>query len=371
MYPGYYYQPSYYYPPHYFPQTLFPPPPPPPSSDVEHHETSQNAPADTESEQDDGDNKKTKTPAKDSERIQDASTGQFVDGGNYISGGSRDLDVQSSTYKVTGPYNQLERDAPTKSSPPSVPLPKTTYRVISVTGQQVGSDYPLPESYMKAQQVEQLMSQTLANLLPQKTQQQAGQPYEASRGSALADGVEDVSYVNQDTYNPPTYVAAPDATKPAVTYVINGEGTAKVNEKRPSVQASLEDSPIPRTAGKNAKNSNVHYARKPISSSTYAPRGGRDKHQHRDSTISGQTDGYVGYDDSQDYGVNIGRNGEQSYVTYQTQPSSYQSKDPATQTPRLYTYQYSAYGSDQASYAQQDKISSNDGNFGAKQYNKE
>jgi len=346
---------------------------------VEHHETSQDTPANTESDkQDDRDNKKAKTPAKESERTQDASTGQFMDGGNYISGSSRDLDVQSSTYKA-GSYNQLEHDAPTKSNLPSIPLPKTTYRVISVSGQAVGSDYPLPTSYMKTQQVEQLMSQTLANLLTQKMQQQAGQSYESSRESTSVDGVEDTSYVNQDTYNPATYVAAPNAkTKPAVAYaIINGEGTARVNEKHASVQASLEDSSTPRAAGKNARYSNIHYARKPVSgkpvSGMHTPRGDRDKHQHRDSTISGQTDtGYTGYEGSQDYGVNVGHSGEQSYGTYQGQPSSYQSKDPAVaaQTPRSYTYQYSTYGSDQASYAQQDKISLDEGNFGAKQYNK-
>ncbi|KAH0954290.1 hypothetical protein HN011_004753 [Eciton burchellii] len=371
-YPGYYYQPSYYYPPHYFPQALFPPPPPPPSSNVEHHETSQHVPAGTESDkQDDRDIKKIKTSAKESEKTQDASIGQFVDGGNYISGSSRDLDVQSSTYKA-GPYNQLERDAPTKSNLPSIPLPKTTYQMINVAGQPVGSDYPLPVSYAKAQQVEHLMSQSLTNLLAQKTQQQAGQSYESSRESTSVDGDDDTSYVNQDSYNPATYVAAPDArTKPAVAYVINGEDTAKVNKERPSVQASLESS-TPRAVDKNARYSNVHYARKPVSSGTHTPRGDRDKHQHRDSTISGQTDSsYTGYEGSQDYGVNVGHNREQSYGTYQGQPSSYRNKDPvvAAQTPRSY-YQYSTYGSDQVSYVQQDKISSDESNFGAKRYNK-
>ncbi|RLU20991.1 hypothetical protein DMN91_007607 [Ooceraea biroi] len=383
-YPAYYYQPSYYYP-HYFNHALFPPPPPPsssPSSGVDYHETPQDAPAEAESDkQDSKDSKETKT-SKESEANQDASTGQFVDGGNYISGSSRDLDVQSSTYKVAGPYNQLERDVPAKSSNLPIPLPKTTYRVISVAGQPVGPDYPLPPAYVKAQQVEQLMSQTLAKLLAQKTQQQAGQPYEVSRDST--SGVNDASYVNQDAYNPnqATYVAVPNTrSKPAVTYVINTDGTAKVNEEQPSLQSSLESSSPQRTSGKNAKYSNVHYGRKPVSSSTYVSRGDRNKHHHhhhhRDSVVSShqpdQTGDYGGYDGSQSYGGTVGSK-EQSYGTYQSQSSSYQSKDPAVvaQTPRSYSYQYSAYDSDQTqqSYSQQDKINADDGNFGTKQYNK-
>lgn len=361
----YYYQPSYYYP-HYFTHALLAPPSSSSSSsasNVDYQETSQDAPAEAENDkQDDTDNKKTKTLPNEGETTQDASTGQYVDGGNYISSASRDLDVQSSTYKVAGPYNQIERDVPAKSNLP-IPLPKTTYRVISVAGQPVGPDYPLPASYVKAQQVEQLMSQTLANLLAQKTQQQAGQAYEVSRDHTSS--VNDASYVNQNAYNPTTYVSVPDARiKPAVTYVVNADGTGKVSEDRPSSQGSIEGSSPQRTSSKNAKYSNVHYSHKPVSSGTYVPRGNRDKHHHRDSSHQpvDQTGDYDGYDGSQNYGA------------YQSQRSSYQSKDSTVvaQTPRSYSYQYSAYESDhtQQPYSQQDKLNSGDGNFGTKQYNK-
>lgn len=116
-YPNYYYQQPYYYP-HYFnhaPFSLLPV-----SSSDDSQETSQDS---TETGENDKQNKdKQSTQLKENETNQDASTSQFVDGGNYISGSLRDLDGQSSTYKIASPYNQLDVQA--KGLP--IFLPRTT-----------------------------------------------------------------------------------------------------------------------------------------------------------------------------------------------------------------------------------------------------
>lgn len=356
-YPNYYYQPPYYYP-HYFNHAPLSPLPTP-SSGIDYQETSQDS---TETSENDKLNKdKQSTQSKENEANQDASTSQFVDGGNYISGNLKDLDGQSSTYKLASPYNQLDVQA--KGLP--IFLPKTTYRVISVAGQPVGPDYPLPASYVKVQQMEQLMSQTLGNLLAQK---QAGQSYENDKD--VLSSVNDGSYANQDSYTPntPSYVTLSGAkTKTGVTYVINVDGTAKVNGER----TNLQETPSRKTSNKNTRYSSVHYVQKPVSQTTYASSDNRIK--HRDRVINRQPTNQR--DDYNNYGAygQFGNKQEQNYRSYQNQSGPYQNKDfiTASQTPRSYNYEYSAYESDQAQQIKQDKISSDDANFGNKQYNKE
>lgn len=355
-YPNYYYQPPYYYP-HYFNHAPLSPLPPP--SGVDYRDTSQDS---TEAAENDKQNKdKLGAQPKENETNQDASASQFVDGGNYISGNLRDLDGQSSTYKIASPYNQLDVQA--KGLP--IPLPKITYRVISVAGQPVGPDYPLPAPYVKIQQMEQLTSQTLANLLAQK---QAGQSYENSRDVISSANVG--SYANQDAYTPntPSYVTIPGArTKTGVTYVINVDGTAKINGER----TNLRDAPSQRTSNKDTRYSSVHYVQKPVLQ-TYASSDNRNK--HRNGVTNGRPTNQR--DEYNNYGGIYGQSGnkqEQSYRNYQNQSGSYQNKEftVASQTPRSYSYEYSAYKSGQTQQTQQDKFSPNDGNFGDKQYNKE
>ncbi|XP_029660392.1 myb-like protein AA [Formica exsecta] len=352
-YPNYYYQPPYYYP-HYFNHASLSPLPTP-SSGIDYQETLQDS---TETSENDKLNKdKQSTQPKENETNQDASTSQFVDGGNYISGNLKDLDGQSSTYKIASLYNQLDVQA--KGLP--IFLPKTTYRVISVAGQPVGPDYPLPASYVKVQQMEQLMSQTLDNLLPQK---QTGQSYENDKD--VLSSVNDESYANQNAYTPntPSYVTLSGAkTKTGVTYVINVDGTAKVNGER----TNLREAPSQKTSNKNTRYLSVHYVQKPVSQMTYASSDNRIKHRdrviHRRPTNQRDDYNYGGvYDQSNKQ--------EQNNGSYQNQSGSYQNKDftVASQTPRSYSYKYSAYELDQAQ--QQDKINLDDGNFGNKQYNK-
>lgn len=387
-YPDYYFQPPYYYP-HYYNHALFPPQPSSLSKGVD-HATSQDSAEDDKQDKDE----KSK---KENETSQDAPASQFVDGGNYISGNTKDLDGQSSAYKTASPYNQLEQDEVQAKNLP-IPLPKTTYRVISVAGQPVGPDYPLPAQYVKAQQVEQLMSQTLATLLAQKAQQQTGQTYENNRDTLSgADGGP--SYVNQDNYNPndpATYVAVPGVrTQTGVAYVINSDDDiAKANGEQVDLQ-------VPQSriiSSKDAKYLNNPYLWKPatqptapshpqttldhLPQATYVPQQ-KSRNKHRDRVINSRpADQADEYDPLQSYIASLSQVGNkrrhQNYDNYQGQASSYRNKDfvAAPQKPRAYSYQYSAYELDQAATAQkpqqprQDNVNSGDGNFGAKQPNK-
>lgn len=361
VYPNYYYQPYYY--PRYFNPAPFPPPPPPPLQPSVDYETSQDSSVESE---DDKEKKSKKT--KEDETNQTASIGQFVDGRNYISSSSRDLDGQSSTYKIPNSYNQLVQDVQLKNLP-GLPLPKTTYRVISVGGQPVGPDYPLPTSYVKAQQVEQLTSQTLATLLAQNAQQQATQLYESNKDTS--NDSNDDSYASQNVYNsntPLSYVPVSSVrTKPDVTYVINTDGTGKIHGE----QATIQDSSSQSISNKNAKYSNDHFIRKPVSQAYVTSNNYNNKSRGRLSNHRpvDQTDGYDSYDASQNYGDTYAQTDnkqEKNYGSYQSQPVvSYQTKSVtsvAPQASRSYSYQY--YESDQTQ--QKQNKTANIGNFGAK-----
>lgn len=364
MYPNYYYQPYYY--PQYFNPAPFPPPPPSQSS-VDYE-----MPQDSSAESEDDKEKKSKN-TKEDETNQNALIGRFVDGRNYISSSSRDLDGQSSTYKIPNPYNQLAQDVEVKNLP--IPLPKTTYRVISVGGQPVGPDYPLPASYVKAQQVEQLMSQTLATLLAQNAQQQATQLYEI--GKDTSNGSSDGSYASQDvSYSSNTlssYVPSV-STKPGVTYVTNTDDIGKIHGERAE---TIQDSSSQSSTNKNAKYSNGHYVRKPALQALYYMTSDNRNNKSRGRVISNhrpvdQTNGYDSYDASQNYSGTYSQTGnnkqeQTSYGSYQSQPAvSYQTKNLAVspQASRSYSYQYS---SDQQTQQQQDKTVANSSNFGAKE----
>lgn len=364
-YPNYYYQPSYYYP-HYFSHALFSPPPQPSPLGVDYHETSQVPVA----EDDKQDKKDERT--KEDEASQDAPASQFVDGGNYIAGNSRDLDVQSSTYKAASPYNQLAQDVQVKNLP--IPLPKSAYRVISVERQPVSPDYSLPAAYVKTQQIEQMTSQALADLLAQNARQQSSRSYENSRDTSNgANG----SYENQDAYNPnaPSYVtlSGSKSKTSGVTYVIDSVGIAKGNGE----QARYQGSSSQRAPTKNTKYTNV-YARKPASQNhpqtSYVSPESSNNYRARVSSgrSTGQSDKYNNYDASQSYSGTYSQTDgkqEQNYGTYQSQPSSYQSESytVASQTPQPHSYQYSAYESEQVQQPQQDETNI-DGTFGTKQY---
>ncbi|XP_011694496.1 PREDICTED: adhesive plaque matrix protein-like [Wasmannia auropunctata] len=397
-YPNYYYQPPPYYYPHYFSHALYarpplPPPPPPsppqPSLAIEYHEASQ-VPAVAEDGKQNADNVGER-PKEDETSLQEApAAGQFVEGGNYIAANSRDLDVQSSTYKVASPYNQLTQDVQVKNAQP-ISLPKPTYRVVSVNGQSVSPDFPLSAAYVKSQQIEQMTSQTLADLLARQ-QQHDGSSYESGKDTASgADG--GASYENQNAYSsnaPASYVSVPGAKgKPGVTYVIDSVGVAKVSGER----AKQQSSPSQRAASSKStrySNARKQALRNHAQASYASPEGGNtatavtaSSYRARVLTSAqpaGQADKYAGYDASQSYGGTYSQSGskqEPNYGAYQSQPGSYQSEGftIVPQTTRSHVYQYSAYAeADQAQQQQQpqqpqqDAANLNNGNFGSKQY---
>lgn len=344
---NYYYQPPYYYP-HYFNQASSSLPTP--SSSVGYQETFQDS---TDIAENDKQNKnKQITQPKENEN-QNASTSQFVEGGNYISNNLRDIDGQSSTYRLASPYNQL--DAQAKDLP--IFLPRTTYRVISVTEQPISPDYSLSAPYVKVQQVEQLM----ANLLPQK---QAGQSYENNRN--VLNSANDGSYANQDAYtlNTPSSTLSDAKTKTGVTYVINVDDTAKVNRQR----TNLRNVPFQKVSNKNIRYSN-HYVQKPkVSQTMHASSDSRNKQRNRiiDRRPTNHRYDYDKYDSTYNQSSN---KQEQNYKNYQNQSGSHQNKNfIVSQTPRSYNYEYSAYELSKAQQTQQDKINPDD-NFGNKQHN--
>ncbi|XP_024885141.1 uncharacterized protein LOC112463176 [Temnothorax curvispinosus] len=368
-YPNYYYQPPYYYP-HYFTHALFlpPPPPPPSSSGIDYRETSQVPVA--EGDKQDADKKGERANVDGTSQ----NAPQFVDGGNYIAGNSRDLDVQSSTYKLASPYNQLA-GVQVKNLNLPISLPRTTYGVINVGGQSVSPDYSLPTAYVRAQQVEQMTSQALADLLAQNARQQSGHSYENSRDTL--NYANDGSYENQGAYNPnaPSYMILSDARSKTggVTYVIDSVGIAKVNGEQMKQQGASSQ----KASSKNAKYSNA-YAQKPASrnhsqAATYISPESNHRARVSSNQSAGQSVKYGNYDASQSYGGTYSQSGnkqEQNYGTYQSQPGSYQSEGfvVAPQTPRLHSYQYSAYESDQVQQPQQDETNTNSGTFGTKQF---
>ncbi|XP_076237886.1 uncharacterized protein LOC143181390 [Calliopsis andreniformis] len=344
-YPNYYYQPPYYYP-GYYSQPLFPPPPlPPPSGEY---------PSDSYSDSEAGDKSRDRKPSEDKRYRdndnQDSSGNQFMDGGNYISGSSRDLDSQPSTYKASSPQNQLEQMSDLHVKSISLPLPKTTYRVISVAGQPVGPDYPLPPTYAKAQQLEELMSQTWAKVLAQNLQQAA--QYQVQEGTGKSTGAGHVSQTdNRDTQR---YVSVPNViAKTGLAYIVNPSILTKLNVG----QATGQISQVPTTQLKN-----VRYPQ--VTPGIYAAVEKPAKNQ-------AELNDYQNYEnsssqDSQDYDSSPG---DKSQQKYENDDQSYQNQNFVTvQTPRGYNYQYNGYNPSQSNeqQPQQYKTNLDDVNFGTK-----
>lgn len=217
-YPSHYYQPPYYYPSYYNqPPPLAAPPLPSAAPDY---------PAGPYSDSESSEKFKEKNPDGDN-NYRDNDVNQFVDGANHISENSRDLDGQSSSYKSTGLRNQLERSGDQRMKNLPIPLPKTTYRVISVAGQPVGPDYPLPAPYAKAQQLEELMSRAWARLLAQDLQQAAQYPLQ-----------EATSNQNDQSKDKARAISVPSIAKTGLAYIVNPSVLRKFNAA-PTVDQDL------------------------------------------------------------------------------------------------------------------------------------
>nr|XP_033339221.1 DNA-directed RNA polymerase II subunit RPB1-like [Megalopta genalis] len=337
-YPNYYYQPPYYYP-NYYSQPMYGPPPLPPAG--------ADYPGDPYSDQESEKIAKKKPSGEKrykSNEEQDSSNSQYIDGGNYISGSSKDLDSQPSTYKSSSPQNQLEQvtDIHIKSIP--LPAPKTTYRVVSVAGQPVGPDYPLPAPYVKAQQLEELMSQTWAKVLAQNLQSAA--QYSGNDGNKNAERGQ-IKDQSRDRY-----VSVPNViAKTGLAYVVNPNIVGKLN----LANAASQIAQAPTTHLKS-----INYP--PPVAGVYTA----VEKPTKDQSDSGEYDNYNDGSSSsqaasQDYEGSQNEK-QQSYEAEQ----SYQGQNFVTvQTPQGYGYQYT--GSYPAQSGQQPyKNNLDDVNFGSK-----
>ncbi|XP_026670058.1 extensin-2-like, partial [Ceratina calcarata] len=321
-YPNYYYQPAYYYPGYYNKppySSLPPPPPPPPPPGSDYH---------GESYSDSEGSKGKERNSNGDKKYRDDNGSQFVDGGNYISGNPRDLDVQPSTYKTSSPRNQLEETGNVKNL--QLPLPKTTYRVISVAGQPVGPDYPLPVPYQKAQQLDELMSHAWAKLLVQNLQQVA-----LNAASKANEG----QYVEQnDQGKEARFASVGNGAAKGLTFIVNPNLLGKLNGQQ-TATTQLKKYPIPVKAGV--------YAVK--------PEKGQDESNEYETYENPPPQGSQDYDGQSD-------KQQQSYENEQ----NYQNQNFVTaQTPQAYSYQYTNYNAPQISQqqAQQYKNNLDDVNF--------
>lgn len=324
-YPNYYYQSPYYYP-SYYNQPLFPPPPLPPP--VVDYEADGGYP---ESEKNKG------YRGKDG-----ASQHQFVDGANYISGGSKDLDGQPTTaYKASGggiQQNQLEEAGNVQMKHPPVPLPKTTYRVISVGGQPVGPDYPLPPSYARAQQLEELAA-TRGHHDWVKTLARNFSPLDAKN---VATNDDDRNDEGKEARYVPVSIAKTGyvVTNPSVLRKVNvGRivGKTRLKSVKYPAYATIEKPDKDRGESNEYEN--------------YESSSSRDN-QDYDAALSSQTS-----------------DGKQQNYEEDEDQSSYQSQNYVTQTPSYGGYQYTSYGQPQTiaqRQTQQYKSNLDNANFGAK-----
>ncbi|KAG7197251.1 hypothetical protein KM043_018374 [Ampulex compressa] len=351
-YPPMYYHPPYFYP--YYNQPLFPPPPPP-SSD--YSSSAKDSYRDHDSREEEKKPPK-KQKSKDNEYNKDSS--QYMDDGNYISPGSKDLDGQPSTYKAASPYNQVEQVPEVQLKNLPIPLPKTTYRVVSVAGQPVGPDYPLPAPYAKAQQLEQLMRHTLVRLLAQEPRLMQYPPY-GLNGNAKQ---EDASYAAQGNYKEvQPYGQVPNIAKTGLAYLVSGN-LGKLGGQ------------LPAPLMKNAKYPPLAQVGMEENQGIYMPPEQREMAQN-----TAQTNDYEGYQAvnpqmGKNYEVPLGQGEDKQGENYdgeQRSAVSYQNQNFVTmQTPQAYSYQYAGYNAPQAStqQTQQYKTNLEDVNFGAKQTNK-
>ncbi|XP_043589098.1 uncharacterized protein LOC122570617 [Bombus pyrosoma] len=342
-YPNYYYQSPYYYA-DYYNRPLFPPPPlPPPAIDYSGEKNSYM--------ESNGSNKDKKLGGDNNYRSNDV---QFVDGANYISAKSKDLDSQSSTQKTSSFQNQLEQTNSILIKNIPIPLPKTTYRVISVAGQPVGPDYPLPASYVNAQQTEELMNhRDLVKLLAQNLQQVPEYPARESTKNSVIIPYDDQNERSKNTrYVPLSNIIA----KTGLTYVVNPTVHRKLNVEEATAQ-------IAQTAKSQLKN---------IKYSSLAPDvyTGIEKPEE-DRTESNEYEKYENYENSSSQDIQDDYASDKQQQSYDINPvQSYQNQNYVTrQTPRGYNYQYTSYNPSQTTSQRQPQQYQNNldnGNFGVK-----
>ncbi|XP_017756832.1 PREDICTED: uncharacterized protein LOC108548427 [Eufriesea mexicana] len=341
-YPNYYYQPPYYYP-NYYSQPLFPSPPLPPPA-VDYSDTYSDSETNGKSKKQSGD-----------KRYRSNEGSQFVDGMNYISENQKDLDSQSSTYKATSLQNQLAQTSDLQIK--KLFLPKTTYRVISVAGQPVGPDYPLPAAYVKAQQLEELMNRNWMKVLAQNLQQVS--EYSASESNKHVATPTNDNQDQNDRSKDTRYVSVPNIiAKTGLTYVLNPQN---ILEK---LNVGQTPSPIVQTPKTRLKNIRYPSLNPGVYTAIEKPQ--------KDQTETNEYDNYEtsSSQDNQDYDGSLNQSDKPQQNYGLDTDQSYQNQNYVTaQTPRNYNYQYNNYNTPQTVIQRQSQLYKNtvdNVNFGAK-----
>ncbi|CAB0027801.1 unnamed protein product [Trichogramma brassicae] len=269
-YPYYFYQPPYssYYP-NFYNQPPYPPHPgyhgKLPYDDYEDDEASRRV--------------KGKKHHKNKVRNNSDPDSNYVDGVNYLISSDKDLDGESSTHRTPSRYNQLDNQD-TENQPRTVVLPKATYRLVSISGQQQPSasdSSPAPPGYIKIQQLEQLMRQALARLLSQNAAQQANLAHIQQEAVQRHQHNKDVGGAQQ-------YINVPGNTiaKTGLSYVVNPTIISRVKSSSPQYNPSS----LAQTSSNNNKQT---YGQKTTttvniqpSSSIYIPPGSKNADQSSD-----------------------------------------------------------------------------------------
>ncbi|KAI4500503.1 hypothetical protein M0802_004465 [Mischocyttarus mexicanus] len=370
---SYYYQQPYYYPSYYAP-ALYPPPPPPPP--LPHSDYSKDSDSDNKEsyEKDSSKSKKSKNVDKN----QDSSNNEYVDGGNYISTNSKDLDSQSSSYKSANKYNKLEQ---TNNNPREENSGSETYKIIKLSSQPSDTEYSIAATYAKTQQLEQLMRQTLAKLLAENAARQIIQypTYDTKQNLLIKANEVYGGLGDYDTRNTQTFVTASNPiVKNGLNYAINSNNLGNINS------GSILPRPVYQNLSpRSIKYSEDQYHRKPITMVTLQQSQGSyiPPNKSVKSQISAQSSSYDGYE-NQDKVANHNYDStldstegkqEQDYDQSQT-GSSYKSQNYVTvQTPQSYSYQYASYHPQQTTNqqgSQEYDDTTTDVEFGAKQNSK-
>ncbi|CAL7939857.1 unnamed protein product [Xylocopa violacea] len=356
-YPNYYYQSTYYYPNSYYSKPLFytppPPPPPPPPAPANDY------PSNSQSEPEVSDKNKEKYPSAE----QNRGPVQFVDGANYISDSSkdadnsRDLDSQSSSYKTSARQNQLLQWNDIEIT--NLPIPKTSYRVISVAGQPVGPDYPLPAPYAKAQQLEELMSRAWGKAFVQNLRQASEDRYPAQEANknvvarmnsgqypSQNDHKKDARFVAGIAKSGPNYAANPNL--PGKTNA--GQATGQAFQTSPIDLSGVKAYPVPMKAG-------VYYP-------SGNPVGGQTEANAYENFENASSQGSQSYDGP--FSPQVDDKQQQNYENDSGQTYQRQSFVTA-QMPREFNYLNNVFSAPQAVAQQRSKLyedNLDDVNFG-------
>ncbi|XP_024939913.1 uncharacterized protein LOC112494218 [Cephus cinctus] len=402
----------------YYPQTPYPYPnyfnsPPPPAysrPDMSGPRETEGSESESskkhEEEKSEGKNKKIENEGS-SNTIKNSSDNQ-TEVSNAISSSSKEQVNIANLDRIPTLYNQM--DSLSDLHLRSLQLPKTTYRVISVAGQPVSPDYPLPSAYAKVQQLEQAM----AKLLAQNLGHLPSSLFESNQNNILKSN--EAHFINQNSpmksLKDPSYLGQFSGIgKTGLMYTVPQNSLGNIHDNKQnhffnqnSVMKNTDNAPYyinsnslwktgnpglssssPTILTKSEEYRNGQYHQKPVtrvtfeeSQSLYVPPAKLAKGQ-----ATTQSTEYGGYESppthltqkyegpliaagnqkpDQNYGYDQGH----SAVSYQNQNLI------TVRTPNSHSYQYTNYHPlpSTSQHTQEYKTSLDDVNFGTKQNGK-